>query len=67
MSGEEIYEQDDYGDRLEEAAFRLLRKFHIETDCGEDGDHWAECDNLVDAVGWISWMAWEQMAEMEVL
>ncbi len=46
---------------VEEAAFRLLHKFHRETDCGRGavrGDHWAECDRLVDALGWDSWEVW---------
>ena len=67
MSGEEIYEHDDYIERLEPAVFRLLQKFHIETDCGRDGDHWAECDALVDAVGWLSWEVWRDMASLEVM
>jgi hypothetical protein len=45
----------------EEHAFRLLLKFHKETDCGKDGDHWAECDALVDAFGWRSWERWREL------
>lgn len=44
-------------------AYRLLQKFHQETDCGEGGDHWAECDALVDAFGWVSWEAWKLACE----
>lgn len=44
--------------RSEMAAFDLLLKFHKETECGEGGDHWAECEALVDSFGWISWEAW---------
>ena len=62
MSGEYILE-----DRMEEAAFRLLRKFHKETECGEGGDHWAECEGLVEAAGWLSWEVWEQIVEMGVV
>ena len=29
---------------LVEKMKRLLDKFHIETDCGKDGIHWAECE-----------------------
>lgn len=47
-----------YEDAAERAAFRLLRKFHCETACGRGGMHWAECDALVDAFGWVSWEAW---------
>jgi hypothetical protein len=43
---------------VEEAAFRLLWKFHRETDCGRDGMHWAECERLIDALGWESWEVW---------
>ncbi len=37
-------------DTLETAAFRLLRKFHVETECGQP-DHWAECEALSYALG----------------
>jgi hypothetical protein len=43
---------------LQLAPYRLLRKFHTETDCGAEamgGDHWAECEALVDALGLESW------------
>ena len=43
---------------VEEAAFRLLQKFHRETVCGRRGDHWAECEALVDVLGWESWEVW---------
>lgn len=47
--------------RSETAAFELLLKFHKETECGEGGDHWAECEALVDSFGWVSWEAWERL------
>ena len=51
-------DEDTRRENIEVAAFRLLSKFHIETDCGQP-DHWAECSALVDALGWVSWEAWE--------
>ena len=46
------------------AAYRLLQKFHLETKCGRrNGDHWAECDALVDAFGWESWEAWQTIVQ----
>jgi hypothetical protein len=41
--------------RLRNACGRLLRKFHHETTCGSDGWHWAECESLVDALGWMDY------------
>jgi hypothetical protein len=46
---------------IEEAAFQLLARVHRETDCGQAGDHWAECTRLVDAIGWVSWEVWREM------
>jgi hypothetical protein len=46
---------------IEEAAFRLLGKLHRETACGRHGDHWAECDRLIAALGWTSWEVWREM------
>jgi hypothetical protein len=37
-------------EELETAASRLLRKFHVETECGQP-DHWAECEALSYALG----------------
>ena len=54
--------ENDEGQRREDieiAGYRLLVKFHNETECGEGGDHWAECDALVAAFGWVSWEAWD--------
>ena len=49
------------------AAYRLLRKFHLETKCGKrNGDHWAECDALVDAFGWESWEAWQMIVNSSI-
>lgn len=44
----------------EKAAYRLLRKFHREAECGNKRMHWAECEGLVDAFGWVSWEAWDR-------
>ena len=42
------------------ATYRLLRKFHAETDCGKrKDDHWAECNALVNAFCWGSWEIWQ--------
>ncbi len=46
---------------LENAAYGALRKFHRESDCGKDGVHWAECERLVDEVGWESWETWHHI------
>jgi hypothetical protein len=45
---------------IEVAAFRLLAKFHRETDCGRPY-HWAECERLADAFGYDSWPVWERL------
>ena len=37
--------------RLQIQTERLWSKFHIETDCGLDGVHWAECEAVADALG----------------
>jgi hypothetical protein len=42
--------------------YRLLVKFHRETECGRDGLHWAECDALCSAFGWESWDEWVEAA-----
>jgi hypothetical protein len=44
----------------DEAAFRLLGKFHRETGCGRGGMHWAECEAFVCEHGWESWEAWRE-------
>lgn len=44
--------------QMERAAYRLLVKFHNETECGANGVHWAECEALHGAFGWPSWEAW---------
>lgn len=49
------------------AAHRLLLKFHSETECGQDGLHWAECDALADAFGYDSWDIWTLVAETRFL
>ena len=48
---------------VEESVYRLLVKFHNETECGEGGDHWAECEALVDAIGWVSWEVWDDIVQ----
>ena len=55
-------DEDERRVGIEIAAFRLLFKFHIETTCGADGMHWAECDALVHWLGWTSWEAWVDIA-----
>jgi hypothetical protein len=53
-------------DELEKAVFGLLYKFHVETDCGKP-EHWAECERLVEQVGWINWETWRDVAlDLEV-
>jgi hypothetical protein len=47
---------EDMGDVLispaEVTAILLFwEKFHIETDCGKGGDHWAECDRISEMFG----------------
>lgn len=43
--------------KMRRAVFHLLEKLHAESN--EDGGiHWAECDALVEAMGWESWDAW---------
>ena len=41
------------------AVYRLLLKFHRETDCGRPF-HWAECERLVELFGWSSWEDWNR-------
>lgn len=45
--------------RCAAATYRLLDKFHEETDCGEDGEHWAECEALCHAFEIESWEVWK--------
>jgi hypothetical protein len=41
-----------------EPVYRLLRKFHAETDCGKDGRHWAECEAACQAFLYDDWQEW---------
>lgn len=43
---------------LEAKTLALLFKFHKETECGEEGMHWVECDELVQEFDWESWEEW---------
>ncbi|MDA8113968.1 MAG: hypothetical protein M0Z43_04475 [Acidithiobacillus sp.] len=44
-------------DDLSIALSFLLIKFHRETDCGQNGMHWAECDRAIAALGYQSFDA----------
>lgn len=51
--------ESERANSMEKAAFLLLMKMHQEAGCGNDGDHWAECDALVEACGYGSWEGWK--------
>lgn len=60
MNNEELRLANDEDRRMdvEWAAYMMLLKFHKETDCGDEGMHWHECDQLVTALGFSSWEVW---------
>ena len=58
MIGDQKRRDEEQRVDVEVAVFDLLQKFHRETDCGERGDHWIECDRLAQAIGEESWEAW---------
>ncbi len=36
---------------LQRRSEDLLRKFHVQTECGTDGMHWNECEMLAQLLG----------------
>jgi len=45
------------------AAYDLLEKFHIETECGSV-IHWIECQHVCDSFGYDSWDSWNAIVTM---
>lgn len=46
-------------DARDVTLIQALRKFHRETDCGDAGLHWVECERLCDVFGYANFEAWD--------